>query len=99
LEVLFSKDEKLYQVAYLEDIVTCGVVHATKMAGSGSDYWIYWHLGYNLSKSRLNTGNTALSLIYTRYNSRLQTHESSPQFTVPLPCLHYATKLYGRVAV
>jgi hypothetical protein len=30
-------------------IVTCKVVHATKMAGSSSDDWIYYHLDYNLS--------------------------------------------------
>jgi hypothetical protein len=31
------------------NIVTCMVVRSTKMTGSSSDDWIYWHLGYNLS--------------------------------------------------
>jgi hypothetical protein len=31
------------------DIVTCTVVRMTKMMGSSSDDWIYWHFGYNLS--------------------------------------------------
>jgi hypothetical protein len=31
-------------------IVTCGGgVRETKMKGSRSDDWIYWHFGYNLS--------------------------------------------------
>jgi hypothetical protein len=54
----------------------CGVL--VKMIGFISIF------GYNLSKLHLNTGNTALSLIYTPYNSLLQTHQSSQQFTVPL---------------
>jgi hypothetical protein len=29
--------------------VKCRVVRATKMTGSNSDNWIYWHFGYTLS--------------------------------------------------
>jgi hypothetical protein len=29
--------------------VACRVVRATKIMGSSSDDWIYWHFGYNLS--------------------------------------------------
>jgi hypothetical protein len=29
--------------------VTCKGLRVTKITGSGSDYWIYWHFGYNLS--------------------------------------------------
>jgi hypothetical protein len=29
--------------------VTCRRVRMTKMMGSSSDDWIYWHFGYNLS--------------------------------------------------
>jgi hypothetical protein len=34
-------------------IVTCRVVRATKMTGSSSDDWIYYHVGYDLSESHL----------------------------------------------
>jgi hypothetical protein len=42
--------ESLSQLALLDnDIVTCRVVRVTGMTGSSSDYWIYYHFGYNLS--------------------------------------------------
>jgi hypothetical protein len=42
-------------------IVTCKVVvRVTKIIGSTSDDWIYYHLGYKFSQSHLNT---ALSLL------------------------------------
>jgi hypothetical protein len=46
----------------------------TKIRGSSSDDWIYWHFGYtlSLSLSLLITINTALSLIYTIYGSPLR---------------------------
>jgi hypothetical protein len=31
------------------NIVTCTVVRVTKITGSSSDVWIYWHFGYTLS--------------------------------------------------
>jgi hypothetical protein len=30
-------------------IVTCRVVRVTKITGSSSDDWIYWHFGYSIS--------------------------------------------------
>jgi hypothetical protein len=32
-----------------KNIVTCRVVRVTKITGSRSDDWIYWHFGYSLS--------------------------------------------------
>jgi hypothetical protein len=56
----FAQDR--VQKRALVNIVMCRSVRLTKIAGSSSDDWIYWHFGYNLS---LITINTALSLIYT----------------------------------
>jgi hypothetical protein len=32
-----------------KDTVTCRVIRVTKITGSSSDDWIYWHFGYTLS--------------------------------------------------
>jgi hypothetical protein len=53
-------------------IVSCRVVRVTKITGSGSDDWNYWHFGYTLCL--LIRINTALSLIYIIYSSPLHTH-------------------------
>jgi uncharacterized metal-binding protein len=37
-------------VTLLLHIVVCTGVHVTKITGSRSDDWIYWHFGYNLSQ-------------------------------------------------
>jgi hypothetical protein len=61
--------------------VTCRVVRLTKMTGSSSDDWIFWHLGYKPSQSQLNT---ALSLIYTYWSSpgdAIKTQEHSHWIT------------------
>jgi hypothetical protein len=34
-------------------IVMCRVVRLTKLVGSSSDGWIYWHLVYNFSSLQL----------------------------------------------
>jgi hypothetical protein len=50
-ELLKLKEKRLLERSRCrwEYIVTCRMVRATKMTGSSSDDWIYWHLGYKFS--------------------------------------------------
>jgi hypothetical protein len=43
---LFHSEPNLYIYIY---IVMCWMVCVTKITGSSSDDWIYWHFGYSLS--------------------------------------------------
>jgi hypothetical protein len=56
---------------YIEHIVMCLVVHATKMTGSSLDDWIHW---YFRSLPLLITVSAALSLIYTISGTLLHSH-------------------------
>jgi hypothetical protein len=53
--------------------MTCSVVRATKVTGSISDDWIYWHFGYKFYH---------ISPIYTHFitdnHTHTHTHWSSP---------------------
>jgi hypothetical protein len=69
-------------------IVTCRVVHATKMTGSSSDD-LSLRL-HTLSQSHLRTGNTVLSLIYTRCNSLLHI---SPLHKLQFLCRVFTVRL------
>jgi hypothetical protein len=62
-------------------IVTCRAVRVRRITGSSSDDWIYWHFGYNLSLSHLNT---VLLLICTHWPSpgnTIKTKELALQIT------------------
>jgi hypothetical protein len=72
-------------------IVTYRVVHATNKTDSSSDDWIY-ELLCTHSLLRLNTGNTALSMIYTRYNSLSHTHIS------PLHNLQFLCRVFTNLS-